>query len=102
MALMVIRWVRFLSGPPSSIKDVCDVLELGNVSKAVSRLDSEDKSDTFLNDVTGRFQSMLIISEAGLYQLVMTSEKKEAKTFRRWVLHEVLPDNQIGSHPSSI
>ena len=73
-------------------KDVCNVLELNNVGQAVSRLDSEDKSDIFLNDVTGRFQSMLIISEAGLYQLVMTSEKKEAKTFKSWVLHVVLPE----------
>lgn len=72
-------------------KDVCDVLEIANVSDAISRLDSEDKSDTILNDVTGQFQSMLIISEPGLYELIRDSRKPEAKAFQTWVLHEVLP-----------
>ena len=73
-------------------KDVCDVLDLNNVGKAVSNLEEEDKKAITISDVTGRFQSMVIISEAGLYQLVMVSRKKEAKTFRRWVLHDVLPE----------
>lgn len=71
-------------------KDVCNVLELNDVSKAVSRLDEDEKgTSTILTP--GGSQNLLIINEAGLYSLILTSRKEEAKTFKRWITHDVLP-----------
>ena len=72
-------------------KNVCDALGLDNVSQAVVALDDDEKDDIISNDVTGRRQEMTIVSESGLYSLIMRSRKPEAKVFKRWVTHEVLP-----------
>jgi len=58
-------------------KDVCDCLELGNSREAISRLD-EDEKGVVLNDTPGGTQNHSIISEAGLYSLVLGSRKPEA------------------------
>ena len=76
-------------------KDVCSVLELTNNRDAVSRLDCEDKSevsiaDTSSNGVT-QSRTLTIINESGLYSLILTSRKPEAKAFKKWVTSEVLP-----------
>ena len=79
-------------------RDVCEALELEDVSKAVSRLD-EDEKGTNLILTPGGNQEMLIVNEPGLYALVLTSRKPEAKQFKRWVTHEVLPSiRQTGSY----
>lgn len=70
--------------------DVCRVLELGNPSQALSRLDDDEKGITTI-DTPGGEQSMLIVNESGLYALVFTSRKENAKKFRKWVTSEVLP-----------
>ena len=71
-------------------KDVCEVLEIGDVSSALRRLDDDEKgTDTI--PTPGGPQEMAAVNEPGLYVLVMTSRKPEAKTFKRWVTHEVLP-----------
>ena len=67
--------------------DICKALDIGNPSQAVSRLDEDEKTTLISNE--GR--QMNIISESGLYSLVLSSRKKEAKAFKRWVTHEVLP-----------
>mgnify|MGYP000933133895 CR=1 FL=1 len=71
-------------------KDVCDILELGNVAQAVSRLD-EDEKDVISNDTPGGKQELVHINEPGLYSLILGSRKREARKFKRWVTHEVLP-----------
>jgi prophage antirepressor-like protein len=71
-------------------KDVCEILELGNTSQAVSYLDDDEKGISTNDTPSGR-QEMLIVSESGLYSLIFRSRKDEAKNFRRWVTHEVLP-----------
>jgi len=71
-------------------KDVCNVLEIKNVSDATSRLD-EDEKGIVTNDTLSTPQPMLIVSESGLYSLIWSSRKPEAKAFRRWITHEVLP-----------
>lgn len=71
-------------------KDVCDCLELGNVSQTCSRLD-DDERGIISNDTPSGKQEMLIVSEPGLYSLIGSSKKQEAKSFKRWVNHEVLP-----------
>ena len=76
-------------------KDVCSVLELTNNRDAVSRLDCEDKSEVSIasTDSNGVTQSrtLTIINESGLYSLILTSRKPEAKAFKKWVTSEVLP-----------
>ena len=70
--------------------DVCRALEIGNTSQALSRLD-EDEKDVILNDTLGGVQKMSIVNEPGLYTLVLGSRKEEAKDFKRWITHEVIP-----------
>jgi anti-repressor protein len=72
-------------------KDVCDVLELSNVGQALARLDNDEKSSITLNDGTPGNPNRAIVSESGLYALVLASRKPEAHEFKRWVTHEVLP-----------
>ena len=75
-------------------KDVCDILGLDNVSKAIQELDDDEKSSLTISKGTspkGGNPNMNIISESGLYALVFKSRKPEAKKFTRWVTHEVLP-----------
>ncbi len=75
------------------LADVCRVLEIGNPSQAAARLDDDEKT-TLTND-EGRpgsgAQSFTIINESGLYNLILTSRKPEAKRFKKWVTSEVLP-----------
>lgn len=73
-------------------KDACDILELNNVTEALRPLDDDEKSNFRNSEVAqngGR--APLIISEPGLYKLIMRSRKPEAHEFQRWVTHEVLP-----------
>lgn len=78
-------------------KDVCDILELGNTTNALRALDEDEKTNfTNCNVAQNGGRAPLIISEPGLYKLIMRSRKPEAKEFQRWVTHEVLP--QIRKH----
>lgn len=70
--------------------DVCRALEVGNSRQALTRLD-EDEKGVILTDTPGGKQEMSIVNEPGLYSLVLGSRKPEAKAFKRWVTHEVLP-----------
>lgn len=70
--------------------DVCKALELGNSRQAIARLDDDEKGVISI-DTPGGPQEMSVINEPGLYSLVLGSRKPEAKTFKRWVTHEVLP-----------
>lgn len=72
-------------------KDVCDCLEINNSRQALSRLDDDEKNSVILNDGIAGNPTKAIVNEYGLYSLVMSSRKPEAKDFRRWVTHEVLP-----------
>ena len=71
-------------------KDVCEILDVHNPSQALSRLDDDEKNTIILNEGIGNPEKA-IVSEAGLYSLTMGSKKPEAKPFKRWVTHEVLP-----------
>lgn len=79
------------SDPWFVAKDVCDVLGLNNVSQALTRLDDDEKSSITLNDGTPGTPNKAIVSESGLYSLILASRKPEAHEFKRWVTHEVLP-----------
>ena len=73
------------------LKDVCDVLELSDAHKVASRLDDDERNSIPVIDSLGRQQNTTIINESGLYNVIMLSRKPEAKKFKRWVTHEVLP-----------
>ena len=70
--------------------DVCNVLGIGNPRQAMTRLDNDEKGVTS-TDTPGGVQSVATVNESGLYSLVLGSRKPEAKRFKRWVTHEVLP-----------
>ena len=76
-------------------KDVCDCLELGNTTEALRGLDDDEKftlSNPEGNPRAGIPLELNIISEPGLYSLILRSRKPEAKAFKRWLVHEVIPD----------
>lgn len=76
-------------------KDVCDILGMSNPSMAIAALDEDEVTQVDPKDYLGSEnrsnQAINIVSEPGLYKLVMRSRKPEAKEFQRWVTHEVLP-----------
>lgn len=87
-----LRTITDAAGDPWFVaKDVCDVLGLNNVSQALTRLDDDEKSSIILNDGTPGTPTKSIVSESGLYALIIASRKPEAHEFKRWVTHEVLP-----------
>lgn len=72
-------------------KDVCDILGLENSRKATAELDPDEKNTVTISDGIPGNPNKTIISEPGLYKLIMRLRKPEAKEFQRWVTHEVLP-----------
>lgn len=85
-----VRVVKVDGQPWFVAKDVCEVLELGNTSKALLRLDEDEKGITSIHTLGGK-QNLSIVNEYGLYSLILGSRKPEAKDFKRWITHEVLP-----------
>lgn len=83
-----VRTVTTEDGTPWFIaKDVCDILELTNTTVALEGLEEDERAKYYL----GRQGSANVVNEAGLYSLIFKSRKPEAKAFKRWVTHEVLP-----------
>lgn len=72
-------------------KDVCNILGLTNPRKAVSVLDEEDTKGVTISDTLGGPQNMNVVNEAGLYELIIRSRKPDAKKFKRWIMHDVIP-----------
>ena len=77
------------------LADICKALEIGNPSQAMTRLDEDEKMTLTLNEghsgQRGGAQMVNVVNEPGLYTLVLRSRKAEAKQFKRWITHEVLP-----------
>jgi prophage antirepressor-like protein len=76
--------------------DACCVLGIKNTPHAVDRLDDDEKMTIVTNDshsgTRGGAQSFNLVNQSGLYSLIFTSRRPEAKRFKRWVTHEVLPE----------
>lgn len=85
-----VRTVTINDQPYFVAKDVCDVLEITNPSKAVENLD-EDERLLSLMVISGQNRDVLCVNESGLYHLIFKSRKPQAKAFRKWVTAEVLP-----------
>lgn len=73
--------------------DVCKALEIGNPSQALTRLDEDEKFTTLISNegAASGMSNAAFINEPGLYSLVLGSRKPEAKAFKRWITHEVIP-----------
>lgn len=82
-------------------KDVCDILELGRQQDSTRYLDEDEKRECLVNTPSGK-QSMVSVNEPGLYSLIIRSRKPEAKAFKRWITHEVLPTiRKTGSYATN-
>jgi len=73
------------------LKDVCRILGLDSTHKVACRLDEDERNLIPVIDSQGRSQKTLAINEPGLYSVILRSDKPEAKAFKRWITHEVLP-----------
>jgi prophage antirepressor-like protein len=82
--------------------DIAAVLDLGNVRSSLALLD-DDERGVHTVDTLGGQQSLTIVSEAGLYSLILRSRKPEAKAFKRWITHDVLPAiRKTGSYSAPV
>ena len=85
-----VRTMTINNEPWFVAQDVCNILEIINVSQALGRLDDDEKG-IYSGDTLGGKQDLLCVSECGLYSLVLGSRKPEAKPFKRWIAHDVIP-----------
>lgn len=85
-----VRTVLIDDDPWWVLADVCGVLNLKQPHRVASRLDEDEKGRTQMT-TPGGSQDMTVINESGLYSVILRSDKQEAKAFKRWVTHEVLP-----------
>ena len=85
-----VRTVEINGEPWFVLKDVCAVLGIGNSRMVFDRLDSDEKGVSQI-DTPGGLQNVNIVNESGLYNVILRSDKSEAKLFRKWVTSEVLP-----------
>lgn len=88
-----------LDGEPWFVAiDVAAVLDLGNPRSSMALLDDDEKGVHSV-DTLGGTQTLATINEAGLYSMILRSRKPEAKAFKRWITHEVLPSlRKTGSY----
>ena len=70
--------------------DVCKALEIADTWNAMTRLDPDEKGADSISTPGGQ-QDMTVVNEPGLYALVLGSRKPEARAFKRWITHEVIP-----------
>lgn len=85
-----LRTVKQADGLWWVLRDVCDVLGLAEPHRVAARLDDDEKGRTRMT-TPGGVQEVTIINEPGLYSVILRSDKPEAKAFKRWVTHDVLP-----------
>lgn len=87
-----IRVITDAQGEPWFVAaDVCAVLELPNTTRALARLDPDEQALISIQGISRGNDQVNVVNEPGLYSLVLGSRKPEAKRFKRWVTHEVLP-----------
>ena len=82
-----VRTVVVKDEPWFVASDVCESLGLSNPTVSVNRLDEDERSKFNL----GRQGEVNVVNEYGLYNLILGSRKDEAKRFKRWITHEVVP-----------
>lgn len=85
-----VRVVTIDGEPWFVLVDLCKVLDIANPRNVASRLDDDSKGVRTM-DTPGGAQDLTIVSEAGMYEVILLSRKPEAKAFKRWITHEVIP-----------
>ena len=71
--------------------DICNILDYADPSQAIDKLDEDEKKLDRVKDGSGQLRKTWIVNEPGLYSLILTSTKSEARTFKRWITHHVIP-----------
>ena len=85
-----VRTVQVDGEPWFVSSDVCSILDIANTTRATDGLDNDEKGLHIMKTPGGN-QQVSIVNEPGLYSLILRSRKPEAKAFKRWITHEVLP-----------
>lgn len=85
-----VRTVQLDGEPWWVLKDVCCILGISHTTDVYSRLDDDEKGVGQIDTLGGK-QKINIVNESGLYNVILRSDKPEAKPFRKWVTNEVLP-----------
>lgn len=94
-----VRTIMIDGEPWFVIADACKILELSNPTMAADRLEPDDLSSAEVIDSMGRRQTPRITNEPGLYDLIFQSRKLQARAFKRWITHEVIPSiRRTGSY----
>lgn len=93
-----IRVIEQNGEPWFVLADLCKALDLSTPAKVAERLDDDQKGMNQIH-TPGGLQNMTVVNEAGMYDVVLRSDKKQAKPFRRWITNEVLPSiRKTGSY----
>ena len=85
-----VRTVELNGEPWFVLKDVCEVLGISKYRDVAERLDDDERAPVRV-DTLGGAQEMTAVNESGLYNVILRSDKPEAKPFRKWVTGTVLP-----------
>lgn len=85
-----IRVVGTPENPFFVVKDICNILELSNVTNTMRNIPDKWKSSEIIKSTSGE-QLSITVNESGLYKLIMRSNKPIAQKFQEWVCGEVLP-----------
>lgn len=83
-----VRVLQINNEPYFVAKDICEILDIKNTTDAIKRLDIDEVTRLNLGGLSGETN---LVNEYGLYTLILGSRKKEAKEFKRWITHEVIP-----------
>jgi len=94
-----VRTVVIDAEPHFVASDACAVLGIANVGNVLARLSGDDIRTADVADAIGRRQSTKVVTESGLYDLILDSRKPEARNFRRWITADVIPSiRRTGSY----
>lgn len=86
-----VRTLNIENEPWFVAADVCKALDIINSRDAVARLDDDERNTVVLTDGIPGNPNKTVVNEPGLYALVLGSRKPEAKAFKRWITHDVIP-----------
>lgn len=86
-----VRVYGTVDNPLFVAKDICEAIGISNTSDALQMVDVDDLAKGEVVDSAGRRKETNLVTESGMYTLVLRSNKPEAKVFRKWVTSEVLP-----------
>ncbi|MFJ2298108.1 BRO-N domain-containing protein [Oerskovia paurometabola] len=86
-----VRVVTIDGEPWFVLADLCAVLDIGNPSMVAARIDEVNLSQAEVQNSRGQRRQTFVVSEPGMYEVVIRSDKPDAVRFRRWITSDVLP-----------